>query len=121
MKKKLGLGLIAGVGLLILYLFSWPVAPKPIGVFVAPKAPPLTGTYEQNNRLQAVERFGDGHCLDPEDITVDTQGRIYASMADGRIMRFSPDGSNVELYANTAARPPARTGLRRLWEFDCGG
>jgi sugar lactone lactonase YvrE len=104
-KMKLGLGLIAGVGLLLLYLLAWPIAPRPIGVFVAPEAPLLTGIYEQNNRLQAVERFGDGPCLDPEDIAVDTQGRIYAGMANGQIMRFSSDGSSVKLYANTGGRP----------------
>lgn len=105
MKRKLGLGLIVGVGLLLLYLLFWPVYPKPIGIFAAPEAPPLVGVYQQNNLLQDVERFGEGHCLSPEDITTDDEGYIYTGMSDGRIMRFRPDDSSVELYADTGGRP----------------
>jgi sugar lactone lactonase YvrE len=105
MRKKLGLGLVTAIGLLMLYLLLWPVSPRPVGVFEAPEAPPLSGAYEPNNRLRDVEHFGAGHCLDPEDITTDSEGYIYTGMSDGRIMRFSPDDSSAELYANTGGRP----------------
>ncbi len=105
MRKKPVLGLVMVIGLLVLYLLFWPISPRPVGVFVAPEAPPLTGVYERNSRLQAVERFGDGQCLGPEDITVDAQGYLYAGMDDGRIMRFETDGDNAELFVNTGGRP----------------
>jgi sugar lactone lactonase YvrE len=105
MKRKIGKGIGAAMTLFLLYLLVWPAKPKPIGIFVAPAAPQLTGDYAVNNSLQAVERFGDGNCQGPEDIAIDASGRIYAGMEDGRIMRLEKDGRNAELLANTGGRP----------------
>jgi len=102
---ELLLVLLATIGLLVLYLLFWPVSPKPVGKFVAPYPPTLTGQYEKNNCLQAVERLGDGHCFGPESIAFDEIGRIFAGMADGRIMRFDSNGNNAELFVNTGGRP----------------
>ena len=105
MKKKVRIGLIVAIILAVLYFLFWPAFPKPKGVFVAPQAPSLTGVYESNRLLQAVERFGDGYCLGPEDIAVDALGYIYAGMGDGRIMRLGINGGNEELFVNTGGRP----------------
>ncbi|MEW6405878.1 MAG: SMP-30/gluconolactonase/LRE family protein [Chloroflexota bacterium] len=72
---------------------------------MAPQAPALTGVYASNNLLQGVERFADGSCLGPEDIAIDESGRIYAGMADGRIVRLEKDDRNAELFVNTGGRP----------------
>jgi sugar lactone lactonase YvrE len=40
----------------------------------------------------------------PEDIAFDADGRIYISTADG-IMRLQPDGSQLELFAQTPTHP----------------
>jgi sugar lactone lactonase YvrE len=105
MKKKARIGLTAAFLLALSYFLFWPASPKPIGTFVAPRAPALTDGYTPNNLLQAVERFGEGSCLGPEDIAVDTLGRIYAGMADGRIVRLEKDGGSAELFVNTGGRP----------------
>lgn len=101
MKKKVGIGLIAAITLVLFYFLFWPASPKPIGAFLAPKAP----AYVSNNLLQEVKRFGDGNCLGPEDIAIDDHGYIYAGMADGRIMRLEKDGHNAEVFVDTEGRP----------------
>jgi len=41
----------------------------------------------------------------PEDVALDSQGRIYAGMEDGRIVRLQADGTHPEGFANTHGRP----------------
>ena len=41
----------------------------------------------------------------PETTARDAQGRLYAGLLDGRILRFNPDGTNVETFADTGGRP----------------
>ena len=55
-------------------------------------------------------KFGDvkvipvgGH--GPEDVVVDSEGRIYTGLADGRILRLGPDGAGIETIADTGGRP----------------
>lgn len=45
----------------------------------------------------------DGH--GPEDVVLDAQGRIYTGVDDGRVLRFTPDGSGWEVIADTGGRP----------------
>src|SRR5690242_20860878 len=88
------------VGLAILYLLFAPVPINP-AAWTPPTAPTLTGQYQQNSRLQNVQRLplGDGHA--PEDVALDTQGRIYAGFDDGRIIQLDTDGTHPRLFANT--------------------
>ncbi|MEV6621249.1 SMP-30/gluconolactonase/LRE family protein [Amycolatopsis sp. NPDC051106] len=55
-------------------------------------------------------RFGEvtvipvnGHA--PEDVVVDGEGRIYAGVDDGRILRLSADGRRIDVIADTGGRP----------------
>src|SRR6266545_3444129 len=41
----------------------------------------------------------------PEDIAVDADGNLYTGIADGRILRLSPDAARVETLADTHGRP----------------
>jgi hypothetical protein len=41
----------------------------------------------------------------PEDVAIDSLGRIYGGMEDGRIIRFQSDGSHPEVFADTKGRP----------------
>ncbi len=102
--RRVIIGFVVIVGLLLLYLLFWPVPIDPVA-WTPPEAPELTGVYEANNRLAAVERLGAGAGVGPEDVAIDSQGRIYGGMEDGRIMRFQPDGSQAELFADTGGRP----------------
>jgi sugar lactone lactonase YvrE len=112
MRKTLySIAIVAGIPLL--YLLFWPVSIDPV-MWTPPEAPKLTGIYEVNSRLASVERLGVGAGTGPEDVAIDTEGRIYAGMVDGRIMRFQSDGSRPEIFADTGGRP---LGLR----FDSQG
>lgn len=41
----------------------------------------------------------------PEDVLVDDSGRILTGVADGRLLRLTPDGRQVEVLADTGGRP----------------
>jgi sugar lactone lactonase YvrE len=105
--------IVVVIGLPLLYLLFWPVPIDP-AAWTPPEAPALEGVYEPNNRLASAERLGKGACIGPEDVAIDDQGRIYSGMEDGRILRFQPDGSNPEVFADTGG---VLLGLR----FDAAG
>lgn len=90
----------------VAYLLFAPVSITP-GTWTPPAAPALTGQYEQNTRLAAVERisFSDIQGHKPEDVALDAQGRIYAGFEDGRIVQLQPDGTQPRVFANTHGRP----------------
>jgi sugar lactone lactonase YvrE len=89
---------------LIIYLLLWPVPIAP-AAWTPPAAPELVGPYAQNNRLAGIQRLDTGGGFAPEDVTLDSQGRIYAGMEDGRIVRLQADGTHPEGFANTHGRP----------------
>ena|SRR2546422_3646571 len=89
---------------LILYLLLWPVPIAP-AAWTPPAAPELVGPYAQNNRLAGIQRLDTGGGFAPEDVALDSQGRIYAGMEDGRIVRLQADGTHPEGFANTHGRP----------------
>ncbi len=97
------------------YLLFYPVPINP-GTWTPPKAPSFEeGDFKSNTKLTAIQHLFDGQCVKPEDIALDSLGRIYTGYEDGRIMRF--DGMNDDEgteIANTGGRP---LGLR----FDSTG
>lgn len=118
--KRVLLILVLLITLVVLYLLFWPVPISPQAWTPQP-APPLTGPYQQNSALAETERLslGTGSPLPgagfaPEDVALDTAGRIYTGLDDGRIMRLQADGTRPEAFANTHGRP---LGLA----FDPGG
>jgi sugar lactone lactonase YvrE len=100
MIKIVGILLLAGLA----YLLFWPGPIDPVA-WSPPKAPPLEGIYTPNTRLEAVERIGTGVDWGPEDVAIDKMGRIYAGFEHGRVVRFEPDGSRYQAYAETGGRP----------------
>lgn len=86
------------------YLLWWPVTIDPVA-WEAPPAPKLEGAYAPNTALDDVERLYSGQLPGPEDITIDSQGRLYTGVVDGRILRMSAKGDAVETFANTGGRP----------------
>ena len=96
--------LTVAVAAVVLYLLCWPVPITPQAWTPLP-APSLTGQYQENSRLSGVERLSLGEGFAPEDVAIDSEGRIYAGMDDGRIMRVEANGSRHEMFANTGGRP----------------
>jgi sugar lactone lactonase YvrE len=108
-----------GLGFLVLYLLFWPAPIDPVA-WTPPASPPLTGPYSVNTDLVSLERLTIGSHRGPEDVAIDSLGRIYVGEEDGAILRMSargagdrPDGV-VEEFARVDGRP---LGL----EFDPGG
>jgi sugar lactone lactonase YvrE len=91
------------VVIVLLYFLFWPVPIKPIS-WKASIPPEATGDLAVNDRLAEAEQLPAGG-PNPEDIIVDTQGRIYTGLEDGRIMRMQADGSEREQFATTNGRP----------------
>ena len=56
----------------VTYALVWPVPIDP-QAWTPPEPPPLTGVYEPNNALSAVERIGSGVDFGPEDIAFDSE------------------------------------------------
>lgn len=81
------------------------VTPSPINpvAWQAPEAPVMTGVLEPNDTLMKAQLIAKGKVHGPEDTAVDAQGRVYAGLADGRVVRI--DGETVDTFANTHGRP----------------
>ena len=93
------------IALLFLALVVFLLWPSPLdSVSWSPKPiPPLTGSFEKNNKLDAMERIYEGLCIGCEDVAIDSTGVIYGSALNGEIVRFVGDHRSV--FANTNGRP----------------
>ncbi|AOE84384.1 SMP-30/gluconolactonase/LRE family protein [Pseudomonas sp. TCU-HL1] len=102
MKKLLGL-LALLIAAVAVYLA---ITPSPIDPLAwdAPKAPTMTGVLEPNDTLMKAELIAQGQVQGPEDTAVDAQGRLYAGLHDGRIVRIGENGQ-VETFVETGGRP----------------
>lgn len=102
MNKLLGL-LVLLIAAAAIYLAITPSPIDPLA-WQAPPAPAMTGVLEPNDTLMKAELLGRGQLHGPEDTAVDAQGRVYAGLHDGRIVRLEADGS-VAIFADTQGRP----------------
>lgn len=95
------------LGLLVLlvaaYFALWPVpieprvwAPKPDAGYVAAFAP--------NARLAGLRTISIGQEAGPEHIAFGPDGKLYAAVASGNILRMNADGSQREIYVNAGGR-----------------
>lgn len=104
MKKRYWAGIVFAVA--AGYLLFAPTPIEPVS-WRPPVAPSLTeGEFKENNRLADIERIGtDLELHGPEAVLADSQKRILTGLQDGRIVRLSTDGKNLETLANTGGRP----------------
>ena len=99
--------ILAGAALIcmgLIYLLAWPVPIEPLA-WQAPPNPGYAGAFEQNTRLTDLQTLSIGNHHGPEDIALDSTGRIYAATHEGHIVRLWADGSNPEIWADTGGRP----------------
>jgi sugar lactone lactonase YvrE len=102
--KRLVLLVVFVVAAFLFYLLLAPVRIDPVA-WQPPAAPELTGQYQQNSRLSSTQRLSLGEGKSPEDVALDSGGRIYGGFDDGRIIQLQPDGTQPRLFANTQGRP----------------
>lgn len=104
MMKKVLLGFMMIIVVIILYFIAWPVPIDP-AAWEAPPNPGYSGPFAPNERLKGIDVFSIGENKGPEDIALDSRGRIYAATHDGWIVRLQPDGSEPENWVQTGGRP----------------
>jgi sugar lactone lactonase YvrE len=94
------------VGILFIFTIFFILQPAPIdpAAYTPADAPELSGLLEPNNLLGKAELLAVGEIQGPEEVAVDSHGRIYAGTQDGKIMRLLPDG-HLEVFAETKGRP----------------
>jgi len=104
MLKRILWSLLLIIIVIVIYFVVWPVPIDPLA-WEAPTNPGYSGPFVPNERLKGIQvlPIGDNH--GPEDIALDTQGRIYAATHEGRIVRLQADGSNPENWIDTGGRP----------------
>lgn len=85
------------------YLFFWPVPADPRS-WTAPTAPGYIGPHVPNTRLAGLETISIGNEFGPEHMVVGPDGKLYAAMTSGNILRMDLDGGGQQVFANTGGR-----------------
>jgi sugar lactone lactonase YvrE len=103
MLKNIFLSLLAALLLLLAYLLLWPVPAQPVA-WEASKAPGYVAAHAVNTRLANLQKINTGSEVGPEHLAIGPDGKLYAAMASGNILRMQPDGSAQEVFVNTQGR-----------------
>ena len=85
------------------YLCFWPVPIEPVS-WRAPTPPGFTGPYAPNTRLANLRAIEVGNEVGPEHIAIGPDGKLYAAMEGGILLRMDPDGGRREVFAKTGGR-----------------
>jgi len=88
---------------LLAYLATWPVPVAPVAWRPTPSVG-YTGVHETNTRLAGLRRIELGGHEGPEHVAIGPDGLLYAAVADGRVLRMKPDGSERMVFAKTGGR-----------------
>lgn len=101
--KKIAWTAVALLLVLAAYLALWPVPVQPV-VWQAPAAPGYTGAHAPNTRLAGLQMIALGGEEGPEHIVLARDGKLYAAVASGNILRMHPDGTAQEVFVNSGGR-----------------
>jgi sugar lactone lactonase YvrE len=85
------------------YLLLAPVAIDPVA-WSAPAAPGYVGPHAPNTRLANLQRASIGSEIGPEHVALGPDGKLYAAVASGAIVRMNADGTAPEIWVNTGGR-----------------
>ncbi len=99
--------IVVGTGVALAVIIAiFLVQPAPIDpvAFLPARLDPLAGALAPNTLLQQAELLALGNIHGPEEVAVDSQGRVYGGTQEGRIVRLLPDG-RLETFAETQGRP----------------
>lgn len=103
MVKRLVWMLLAALLLLAAYLALWPVPIRAVA-WQAPPVPGYSGAHAANDRLAGLTLIPLGNEAGPEHVALGSDGKLYAAVASGRILRMNPDGSAQQVFATTGGR-----------------
>jgi sugar lactone lactonase YvrE len=85
------------------YLCFWPVPIDPVS-WQAPAPPGYVGVHAPNDLLADLETIPLGKEEGPEHVVLARDGKLYAAVASGNILRMAPDGTGQEVFVNTGGR-----------------
>jgi sugar lactone lactonase YvrE len=97
------LALLAFISAAVLYLCIWPVAVEPRS-WASDDFKEYTGAHAQNTRLADLRTIALGGEQGPEHIAIGPDGKLYAAVASGNILRMNADGSAQAVFARTGGR-----------------
>jgi sugar lactone lactonase YvrE len=95
--------LVAAAAALALYLGFWPVAVDPVAWTPQPN-PGYVGDHAVNTKLANLKSIDIGAEEGPEHIAIGPDGRVYAAVASGDILRLDADGKSREVWVNSGGR-----------------
>jgi sugar lactone lactonase YvrE len=85
------------------YLCLWPVPAEPES-WPAPTPPGFTGAFAPNTRLSGLRTIDIGDEVGPEHIAMGPDGKLYAAVTSGNLLRIDPVSGRREVFANTGGR-----------------
>ena len=94
---------LAAAAALLAYLALWPVPVEPVA-WQAPPAPGYSGPHTPNQLLAGLTVVPLGQEEGPEHIALGRDGKLYAAVAGGKILRMAPDGTGQQVFAATGGR-----------------
>lgn len=103
MIKRIVWTLVLVVLALAAYLALWPVPIRAVS-WQAPEPPGYAGPHAANTKLANLTLIPLGDEAGPEHIVLGRDGKLYAAMASGNVVRMNPDGSDQEVFVNTGGR-----------------
>ena len=103
MINRITWALLTVVLALAAYLTLWPVPIRAVA-WVAPPVPGYTGAHAPNDRLAGLTLIPLVTEAGPEHVVLAPDGKLYAAMASGNIVRMNPDGTGQEVFVNTGGR-----------------
>ncbi|MFZ6816311.1 SMP-30/gluconolactonase/LRE family protein [Undibacterium sp. Rencai35W] len=97
------IGIFIVIFLLFAYLFFAPVPIQPLA-WQAPSNAGYTGAHATNRDLSGLQVVSLGKEFGPEHILPGPDGKIYAAVASGAILRMQPDGTQLETWISMGDR-----------------
>lgn len=94
----------AAIFLVLILFIVWPSRLDPVA-WQPPADPGFTGEMAMNDLLAGAEVLALKDGYGPEDVAVDSVGRIYGGLHDGRIIRILPDGEQETFAMIEGGRP----------------
>ena len=101
--KRRTTALLAVLSLPLAYLALWPVPAEPVAWQRAANVG-YTGAHAPNQRLAGLQHISLGADSGPEHVAFGPDGRLYAAVASGKVLRMGTDGGQREVFASTGGR-----------------
>lgn len=102
-RHKAAAGAALTLAALLGYLLLWPVPAEPVAWAPQP-APGYLGAHAPNTKLAGLQKISIGSEQGPEHLAMGPDGKLYAAVVSGKILRMAPDGSQREVFASTGGR-----------------